>query len=375
MTDAEIDALLAAALTGPARGALPSLPDAAAGRIAAAADFHGVAPLLHHRLLPGASARLRENLRARAHGEAVRALGERRALRRLIPALDAAGARPLIFKGTALAYSLYPDPAVRPRADTDLLIDAAARPAAEETLRRLGWQRQHGIGRGEAGYARAGAGGTEHVDLHWQISNSPHLARAFGHDELWRRARVLPALHEQARGPHPADALLIACLHRLKHADFFALAGRFGSERLIWLHDIRLIARVLSEEDWREVVRRARSKGLSGACLSGLRAARDRVAAPCPDRVLEALAAAGEGGADRYLRADSRRRDWMDFLALPGLAAKTRFAIDIAIPPAEYMRGWGDGARPRWLPWLYAQRAVGGVARRLRRERSAPDRP
>lgn len=375
MTDAEIDALLAAALAGPAGAGVPSLPEGLADRIVAAAEFHGIAALLHHRLSPDAPARLREVLRARAYGEAVRTLGERRALCRLLPVLVAAGARPLIFKGTALAYSLYSDPALRPRADTDILIDPEGRSGAEDALRRLGWQRQRGLGRGEAGYARAGIGGAEHIDLHWRISNSPLLSRRFTHDELWRRRQALPALHGEARGACPVDALLIACMHRLKHADFFASAGRFGSDRLIWLHDIRLIASVLSDQDWGEVARRAGAKGLAGACEAGLRRARDRLAAPCPAWVLEALADAGKGEADAYLRADSRRRDWMDFLALPGIAAKARFAIAVGVPSVEYMREWGSATGPRWLPWLYASRAVGGVARRLRRSPSAPDRP
>ena len=41
---------------------------------------------------------------------------------RVLAALAAAGVPALVFKGTALAYTRYPDPALRPRLDTDLFI-------------------------------------------------------------------------------------------------------------------------------------------------------------------------------------------------------------------------------------------------------------
>src|SRR5262249_2801724 len=53
-------------------------------------------------------------------------------LGRLLRAFDAAGIQAVVFKGAALAYSLYPEPWLRPREDTDVLIrfadlDGAAR--------------------------------------------------------------------------------------------------------------------------------------------------------------------------------------------------------------------------------------------------------
>ena len=376
MTGAEIDALLAAALAGPAPAGLAALPDDAAGPVLAAADFHGVAALLHHRLPPQASRLLREGLRARAHGEAVRTLAEQGALRRLIPALAAAGARPLVFKGTALAHALYADPALRPRGDTDILIAPGTRAASDAALRAVGWMRT-ALGPGQASYAQDGqAGPALRIDLHWRISNSVLLAALFDHGALWRRAAPLPALHAEARGVLGVDALMIACMHRLQHAELLPNAGRIGSDRLIWLHDIRLLAGSLSHDDWAELVRRARDKGLAGPCRDGLAAARGRLGAHCPEGALAAMAEAGEADPPaRYLRAGPGRRRWMDLLAEPGAAGKLRAVRALAFPPADALRLRDGAGRRRPLAWLYAARVAGGIAKRLRREPPAPGRP
>src|SRR6185436_811387 len=56
--------------------------------------------------------------------------------------LDALAARrvfPILMKGAALAYSLYPSPAMRPRVDTDLLIPREDIAAARDVLLRRGY--------------------------------------------------------------------------------------------------------------------------------------------------------------------------------------------------------------------------------------------
>src|SRR5207244_4472442 len=60
---------------------------------------------------------------------------------RVLSALHDAGVRTLIIKGTALAYTQYTHPSLRPRNDTDLLVDRAAWGRAERVLHRLGYKR------------------------------------------------------------------------------------------------------------------------------------------------------------------------------------------------------------------------------------------
>src|SRR4051812_7289767 len=82
------------------------------------ADRDGVEGLLVYAIGPGVDAAVddeRRRLALResvAHGEMVRVAG----------AFAAAGLRAPILKGSALAYTHYPEPWVRPRFDLDLIV-------------------------------------------------------------------------------------------------------------------------------------------------------------------------------------------------------------------------------------------------------------
>ena len=106
----------------------------------AAAVDHGVAALL-------ASAppvtRWPESLRlalqdARRRAAATEVI-QRQALIRLLEALGRADVRCLLLKGAQLAYSHYRQPWLRPRFDTDLLIEPGERRRADAVLRGLGY--------------------------------------------------------------------------------------------------------------------------------------------------------------------------------------------------------------------------------------------
>ncbi len=67
-------------------------------------------------------------------------------LREVLAALAGAGLPVLLLKGAALAYTLYPEPHLRERCDTDLLLpsrDEAER--AWRVLQTLGYQRPNAV--------------------------------------------------------------------------------------------------------------------------------------------------------------------------------------------------------------------------------------
>ena len=386
MTDDEVDKLIAKSLR---EGTLPSLhPEsgAAVEKVIVRAAYHGVVSLLHAGTATGGSStsELHEALHTHALGVAMHELGERQALARVIEALFMGGTRPILFKGAALAHSAYSDPATRERADADLLIDAAQMAAAHRILTGLGWNPSPGIGAdfaiSEKSYTYAGAGdATSHIDLHRQISNSQLLASLFTHDELWQRSIRLPALHPKARAPCPADALLIACMHRLVHLRipyYSAGAATYSADRLIWLYDICLLVRTLSPEAWEDFVERAIEKGLAGACLDGLNSAATRLGSAVPRPVVERLtvAVARRESATAYLRASWFRRELTDLRAIRGTPAKLRFLFEVAFPPADYMRAQYRRGRVNWLPWLYLTRVARGIRNRLRGRSNTLDR-
>src|SRR5205085_2518503 len=102
--------------------------------VLAAARADGIHLLLADRLrLPSFDGDLREA----AVLEACRA----HELRTVLAELTAAGVRPILLKGAALARTHYSRPELRPRSDTDLMIPASARDVVARTLLGLGYSR------------------------------------------------------------------------------------------------------------------------------------------------------------------------------------------------------------------------------------------
>jgi len=344
-------------------------------------DYHGVAALLHKQLyrLESWPTSLRQAIHDRAIAEAKWELRHQHVLTRVHAALADIGVQPLLFKGTALAYSLYPAPMLRARGDTDMIIPSSERRRVHDVLTTLGFALGTGVS-GEfisyqASYSLSTAEtGTHRIDLHWKINNSELLSRLFSFDELIEQAVPLSNLCPGALGVSPAYALLLACMHRAAHTHYpYYVDGvaYYGGDRLIWLYDIHLLITSLSPTQWHEVVRLAKDKGLCATCLDGIERSRACFHTRCPDFVLAGLA--GSGAKERaaiYLNANKLRQQWMDFRALETMSSQLRFLQELVFPPAAYMRTKYPHAGRGSLPMLYTRRAVGGLVKRLKRQSS-----
>src|SRR5947207_1841883 len=212
-----------------------------------ALEEHAVGPLAYARLPHPA---LREIALRAAAAETLRLED----LRALLAALGRREVRVLIIKGTALAYDVYEAPELRPRADTDLLIDRRDIGSARAAFADLGYDARLLSGDPHANrqqaFARRDRFGVEHVyDLHWDIANTPVVREALRFDELLARSMPLPRIAEAARAPSHVDALLLACIHRVAH--------HHDSDRLIWLYDIHLLRQRISPAEQEAFWRRA----------------------------------------------------------------------------------------------------------------------
>jgi hypothetical protein len=372
-----VDDLICAAL----RGERPAWPvDAAfelASQVQSAAQFHGVVALLHECTAGGNWPReLAEPMRDEAMQQTMWELRHHQVLAEVLDALAACGVRPIVIKGTALAYSLYGNPVLRSRADTDLFIAPGDRRQAHEVLASLGFAQADGMS-GEfvsyqVSYLRETSGGLWHsLDVHWKINNSEVLAGLLTYDELRAACVPLPGIAASALGACAVHALLIACMHRCAHKQnpyYVHGIAHYESDRLIWLYDIHLLGEVLTESAWADFVDQARAKSLRAVCLDGLALARSRFHTRVPEAVLASL---GEAGATerpyRYLWAGKLRQQWMDFAALGTIGKRLAFIRELLFPPASYMRGKYPQARLSWLPWLHARRICAGAVKNLRR--------
>ncbi len=218
-------------------------------------ERHGMAPLAYRALresgalgaLPGPvrdaltraarEAVLLETLR-RDDAEAV--LGE----------LAAAGVRPLVYKGAAVAYSHYPEPWLRWRADTDLLVAETDRAVAARVFEHLGFVRTvRPSGRlvtNQFTYTGDRRGVRTIYDVHWKIADPIVFADRLTYETLEPRAVPLPALGPSARRLGDVDAIAAACIHRVAHHN--------DAETLADLYDIALLARGLDADGWQRLV-------------------------------------------------------------------------------------------------------------------------
>ena len=374
------ESLVIAALRGPAP-AWPKEADEATTRQALRfASDNGVASLLHDKLAgSGWPANILHAVRHQAVHAAMWELSHQQALGSLLKALHEADVTPVLIKGTALAYSLYGNPALRTRGDTDLLIPLASHAQVHDLLLGEGYETQHAV-EGEfisyqAAYVLRSRDGGEHtLDVHWKINNSELLSYLFTHAELLQDAQPLPALCAHAVGASPVHALLIACMHRSTHKQnpyYIDGEPHHDADRLIWLYDIHLLAAHLSPAEWVKFVQLALQKGLAAVCLEGMQHAAARFHTRYPPDVERALSQATSEAPFRYLAAGHFRQRWMDFLALGSAGRRLRFAREVFFPAPGYMRAKYQLARWRWLPWLYLRRAGGGLVKSLLRRHVA----
>jgi hypothetical protein len=214
--------------------ALAASPDPKA--LAAAAERHGIAPILHvfsrnrsKDLDPGLSAALaRSYVQNRAR--AIILLSE---AARICEAFEKRGIACIPLKGAALAEDLYGDPAMRPMTDVDILVPRTALAAAREIMVGFGYEEETGDlregfqeeFRSELSFFRA----TPHrarIEIHWGLLN-------FGGQEDWTKdAFDRSILTPRGRRLTDEDTLLYLAAHSAYHHQ---------NDRLLWEFDVALL--------------------------------------------------------------------------------------------------------------------------------------
>jgi hypothetical protein len=295
-----------------------------------------------------------------------------RALRGVLDQLGGEGVDALLLKGAGLAYTLYPAPHLRPRADVDVMLPPGELARAARTLAAGGWIRaaepdaelataeQHYVFEGVLGVPAAFA---EQLDLHRKIAIPQLFGDAVRFDELRSRAVPVAALGPHARTLSPPDALFVACLHRVAHHQ--------DRVDLLWLWDIHLLASRLSNEERAGFAGLAARALMRAVCARGLELASVRFCTAGAANLIAALrpppgqrpepSARFLGGLRQFdvLRTDlSVLGGWR-----PGLA----LVAEHLFPPPAYMRSIYPGCPVAALPLAYVFRIVRGAPKWFRR--------
>ncbi|HEX3582487.1 MAG TPA: nucleotidyltransferase family protein [Thermoanaerobaculia bacterium] len=323
------------------RGRAPWPDDAAPDEIHAIEE-HGMLPLVYRwSRIPA--------LRAKAVRAAGLEIVQAGVLREVLAALPVS---PLVTKGTALAYSLYPSPDLRPRTDVDLLIDERDLEAVRAAFTSIGFRETVSVIRQHMFYRVDPNRVMQSYDVHLDITNNATTAGVLQYAELQARAMPLPPLG--AIAPSPEDALLYACVHRVVH--------HHDVDRWIWLYDIHLLYDAVDREVfWR----RAAERRVVTICRHSIVLAREAFGGETG----KLPAAVEDEPSAVFLNHDRSRAALLagDLAALPSWRQRLGVLGTLALPPVEYMEQ-AFGVRSRaLLPFFYLWRGLRGVTRLFRR--------
>lgn len=161
-------------------------------RLDALAAEHRLQPLLHAHAPDGVPAEIRESWRAAHRAAAMIALAQRADLTETVALLRGKGIEPLALKGAWLAHHAYPELALRPCRDIDLLVAEDAALAGFEHLM-------------EAGYTLAEApemslADTLRLEKHLPVLLAPRGTPLELHHRLWEPAGRLDHAMPEAPG-------------------------------------------------------------------------------------------------------------------------------------------------------------------------------
>lgn len=298
-------------------------------------DYHGITLLaLQANKLDQA---LSQSLIARKAMMVANEALKNQALTELANSCNQAGITPLVFKGTALAHLVYQQSWLRPRTDTDLLIDLQQRDAMVQVLESLGYQKlfaiQGDLVSYQATYSKMlSATVGINIDLHWRINNRQILAHSVNFKELISNAQTIPSINLMT--PSNAHQLLICCLHRLGH--------HHTEERLTWLHDIHLLAHKLDPEDWQQLTELATQKQLASITLDGISKAQQLFGSKVSDQVITNLKNAAQQAEPSAVFLNRTLPEWRIFLhemkALPSIKERWRWLSQTLFPSNDYVR-------------------------------------
>jgi hypothetical protein len=273
------------------------------------AGYHHVTTLLHHHLQSVGKglvpADVLQELRVRYHGIAARGLKLDMELLSLLRELEEADAPGVIWKGPALAHTLYPSPELRTYADLDIILRREDRARARAVFRRRGYAPPPGsLVTEDQLFEAEGEDATLWnpataipLDLHWG-SIRRYRSSVTDFQDLWSEHDTLE-LHGQTLRILRSDTLLLALsVHGAKH-------GPFPWPALKWITDMEAYLRGHPPAWWPPVVERARKEGCLRMLLLGLALAEEILEAPLPPAVRASLARNPEV---RKLVPDVRRR-------------------------------------------------------------------
>ena len=286
-------------------------------------------------------------------------------LRHLLNAFARIAVHPLLLKGTPLSHTLYPEPGLRPRCDTDLFILEEDREKTAGLMKKLGYAPLHEAQADyintQMSYSKKTAQGFSCCyDIHWQVSNcNRQFSRDFSDGKLFENAEAIPSLGENARTLSRVDTLIFSCFHRAGH---FSHSG----DRLIWLYDIHLLCQALTAEEVAAFYRRAKELQIISLCADAVTTTQSWFGTVHPEELKVFLQERTENEATAHLLGSGRRdgirkHTLLELKGLSGWQERFFYIMQNLFPPAEFMLWRYSKKKKALLPWLYVRRFTEGL--------------
>ncbi|MDP3786630.1 MAG: nucleotidyltransferase family protein [Candidatus Omnitrophota bacterium] len=256
-------------------------------------------------------------------------------LNEVLAAFETAGIDAIVLKGLALMDTVYPNIAIRPITDIDLLIKESDFPYAKNKLNELGYACEE--------YCQEDFyNGEMAIDIHSSILNSVRVKSRYktckiDNAELWRDSDFITLNGRKIRVLSPEDQLISLCLHLFYH---------HGLKRLIWFVDIYALLNTHENVfDWARFLDKCCRFKIKSPVYYCLLAAEIKLKIKVPQEVLEKLKPPSESILTRKILDLAMHKDisekvrfYFILLSLEKFKDKLLYLFEIILPRPNVLR-------------------------------------
>lgn len=175
-------------------------------------------------------------------------------MERVVQALNEANIPVIVLKGAVLATTIYPDPALRPMSDVDLLVKPEDLEQAKKLILSLGYyepipEMAKGVNRltGHEYKLHNLAQPKISIELHWSVISGDYDRRTPSIDLLWNNRKTIVSQNEKYN--HSIEILSLSPEYLLCYLiGHLIIQHGKSTGRLVWLFDIFTILKTNNDE-------------------------------------------------------------------------------------------------------------------------------
>ena len=286
-----------------------------------------------------------DQMRAVFQWSRVRSIHMEKQLREITAAFRAEGVRILVLKGPVYGRTVYPDPALRPGSDLDLLVHPDDFIQSRNIMESIGYTCASRLFEDFRDYnceenfaSRTNPKEMLPICFHWALHLFPDRNAGNNVEELLRNAADIEAGGLRFLIADPVDALIHAAAHMIIHHS--------QDIRLIWIYDIAMLAQGLKRPgDWKILQDRSVNWGARISVEYALNLARILTGLQLPEGVCDFSSwpepttdetTAISNTLNRHNRPDIKLR--LRLSACATSRQKTRFLFKFIVPDSDLMR-------------------------------------